>query len=218
MYIAQRGLKVVLAGLKSYGPASLKRYLWEREYSADKWKFAENSIGDCVYPVLEKYARNGSILDLGCGSGNTGNELSANAYRSYLGVDISETCLNKARARSKANGRADKNTFVSGDFLSFAPNEHFDVILFRESMYHVPIPKIPSTIAHYSKYLRDGGVFVVRMATADADGTPKARPTAMMEVLKREFDIVECSHDKGSGGTVIVFRSQKSRGPVPEKQ
>ena len=112
MKIAQRILGLTQSALKSYGPSGLKRIFWDKEYSGDKWNFADHTVGDCVYSHLEKHAANGSILDLGCGSGNTPNELDANAYQSYLGVDISETCLKKASKRSQENGRVDKNKFV----------------------------------------------------------------------------------------------------------
>lgn len=201
----QKLLSRFQSALKSYGPSSIKRLLWDREYSGTKWNFAENSSDDCVYPVLAKYATNGSILDLGCGSGNTANELPATAYRDYVGVDISETCLEKARRRSMENGRAEKNTFASGDFLTYVPNRDFDVILFRESMYHVPIAKIPATIVHYSKYLSPRGVFIVRIATSEG-GKAKARPTQMISVLRKQFDVVEDLFFEESGATVIVFR------------
>lgn len=209
MYIAQRILTIMHSALKSYGPSKIKRLLWDKEYSGDKWNFADNTVGDCVYSHLERHAANGSILDLGCGTGNTSTELAANVYRTYVGVDISEVCLSKATKRTEESGRADKNQFVRGDFLSYAPTQQFDVILFRESMYHVPLGKIKSTLDHYSRYLRDGGVFIVRMGTLGSNGEPKSRPTAMIGVIEAEFDVVEKCQYEESGATVIVFRPRR---------
>ena len=209
MYIAQRILRFMQSALKSYGPSNIKRFLWNKEYSGDKWNFAANSLGDCVYLHLEKHAANGSILDLGCGTGNTANELAANAYRYYLGVDISEACLDKATKRTRECGRAEKNQFVSGDFISYAPNQQFDVILFRESMYHIPLGKIKSTLDHYTRYLKGSGVFIVRLATWE-EGKAKSRPTAMIGIIEREFDVVENCFYKESGATVIVFRPKSA--------
>src|SRR6516165_10721348 len=106
--VAQRILRFGQGALMSYGPSGLKRILWDEEYSGNKWDFADHTESDCVYSHLEKHAANGSILDLGCGTGNTANELDAAAYKSYLGVDISEICLSKARRRSQQSGRAAK--------------------------------------------------------------------------------------------------------------
>jgi SAM-dependent methyltransferase len=207
MDLAKRVIGMMQSGLKSYGPSNLKRKMWDAEYSSDKWDFADNTLGDCVYGHLEKHARNGSILDLGCGT-NTGNELAEQCYRRYVGTDISEVCLNKARTRTKEIGRAAKNDFVVADFMTYEPNEKFDVILFRESMYHVPMNKIKETLDRYAKYLTDDGVFVIRMATSGPDGKTKARPAAMFDIIEREFKVVEKGlHEKaGSKATVLVVR------------
>jgi SAM-dependent methyltransferase len=211
MYIATRVLSLVQSGLKSYGPSNIKRLLWDTEYSSDKWNFADNTVGDCVYAHLEKHAAKGSILDLGCGTGNTATELAEHAYQQYVGADISEVCLNKARRRTTESRRERKNRFVLGDFLSYVPTQQFDVILFRESMYHVPIGKIKPTLDRYSTYLKDGGVFVVRMATSDSDGKTKSRPVTMIGVIQNEFDVVEQGEygESGKRATVIVFRAKK---------
>jgi len=204
--LTQRIVRFGQGAFKSYGPSGLKRIFWDKEYSGTKWNFNDHTENDCVYPHLEKHSANGSILDLGCGSGNTANELAANAYSQYLGVDISEVCLNKARERSQQNGRAGKNRFVYGDFLKFSTPERFDVILLRESLYHFPMQKIESTLTRYAKNLKDSGVFIVRLATADSDGSPKARPTTMIGIIERQFTVLENTYYKEFRSTVIVFR------------
>jgi SAM-dependent methyltransferase len=193
MHIAERTKTLIERFLMSYGPSSIKRRLWDKEFTSTKWDFIDNTEGDCVYENLEKYGRNGSILDLGCGPGNTANELAPSAYQSYVGVDISEAALEKARKRTIVNGRAGKNTFVQGDFVNYDPIEKFDIILFRESMYHVPMGKIKHTLDRLSSYLKEGGVFIVRMYTADKDsgGKEKPRPTAMIQIMETEFEVVE---------------------------
>ena len=210
MYIAQRALTIMRGLLKRYAPSKIKMLLWDQEFSGSHWDFIDNTVGDCVYSHLEKYLKNGSILDLGCGPGNTANELGANAYRTYVGVDISEAALAKARRRTEDNGRADKNRFVCTDFLSYVPAQQFDVILFRESMYHVPLGKVKAILDRYSKYLADGGVFIVRMNTSDGKGSLKHRLTATVGVMEDEFDVVEKRQYGELGPTVIVFRPRCS--------
>jgi 2-polyprenyl-3-methyl-5-hydroxy-6-metoxy-1,4-benzoquinol methylase len=207
-------LRKMRSGLMAYGPSSIKRFLWDREYSADKWHFAYHSAGDCVYQHLEKYAAGGSILDLGCGMGNTATELAMNAYHDYTGVDISEACLKKAEDRTQQCGRSAKNRFVRGDFLSFAPGQKYDVILFRESMYHVPPKKIKSVLDHYAGHLKAGGVFIVRMGTLGPDGQRIPRPWMMFNLIRSEFEVVEdCDHEAFKS-TVIVFRPKGAALPA----
>lgn len=209
MKVIRRNLDRIVGFLKSYGPSDIKRLLWDREFSGSKWNHIDNTDGDCVYPHIERYVRNGSILDLGCGPGNTANELPATAYHTYVGVDISEEALRKARRRTEKNGRAVKNQFVQADFLTYVPTQEFDVILFRESLYHVPLGKVGTTLDRYSKYLRDGGSFIVRMFISDPNnGEEKRRPKAMMSTIESQFNVMEKSQHGKSGPTVVVFRPQ----------
>jgi len=206
MYIAKRIARFITGFTMSYGPKGIKERVWDKEFAGGKWNFIDHTGGDCVYPLLEKYARKGAILDLGCGPGNTANELEETAYHSYLGLDISREALAKATNRTKAAGRSHKNRFVTGDFLAFEPDQRFDVILFRESMYHVPLGKIKPVLKHYSEYLTDRGVFIVRMCLG-MNGKSKFRPIKMVDIIENNYDVVEKGEFGGEhDDTVVVFR------------
>ena len=209
MNIIDRSLQFTRGFLLSYGPEVIKRRFWEKEYRENKWHFAEQSIGDCVYGPLEKYARNGKILDLGCGSGNTANEMADAAYSSYLGVDISEEALAKAAKRSEACGRSSKNRFMRSDFFAFDTTEKFDVILFRESMYHVPVEKVKPLLDKFSQYLANDGVFIVRLYIM-RDGKLKFRPKKMIDIIANNFPVVEKNQYGNAGAVVIVFRKRRT--------
>ncbi|MGD0825559.1 MAG: class I SAM-dependent methyltransferase [Terriglobales bacterium] len=196
MYIVDRTARFVRGFLLSYGPSTIKKRFWDKEYSEEKWAFAYNTVGDCVYPHLERYSANGTILDIGCGSGNTATEMAETSYRSYLGVDISEAALAKARKRSADCGRQNKNSFECGDFLTYVPTGQYDVILFRESMYHVPLGKVKEILDRYSVYLKEG-----------PDGKDKQRPAAMLRIMEAEFEVLEkARYDVPGRPTVMVFR------------
>ncbi len=210
MYIWNRTIRFIRGFLMSYGPSSLKKVFWDQEFSSGKWNFIDYTAGDCVYLHLERFAHNADILDLGCGPGNTANEL-APVYSSYVGVDISEEALAKARRRTVETGRSEKNRFERSDFINYEPAQKFDVILFRESMYHVPLGKIKPMLDRYAEFLNDGGVFIVRLYLVDLKSRrKKPRPTAMMRVVEKEFDVVEKREYGDSQATVIVFRAHSS--------
>ena len=212
MNILVRCVHVTRNALASYGPSFIKKALWNSEYAAGGWEFNDNTEGDCIYPNLEKYARKGNILDIGCGSGNTANELSMDAYGSYVGVDIAEVALEKARQWSERTGRGSKNSFVQADFLKYVPEGRFDIILFRESLYLVPLGEVKKVLDRYSEYLSDRGLFVVRICTSRNNET-KHRPTAMVRAIETGFDIIE-KHQYGEmGPTVIVFQPAGRRQP-----
>jgi 2-polyprenyl-3-methyl-5-hydroxy-6-metoxy-1,4-benzoquinol methylase len=207
MHIVSRGLRLMRGFILSYGPSNIKKRFWDKEYSEDKWNFADHTEGDCVYAHLERYAAKGRILDMGCGSGNTATEM-ASGYQSYIGVDISQTALDKAAKRSRDCGRGEKNQFVCSDFLSFVPPHPFDVILFRESLYHVPLGKVKPTLDRYSMFLKEGGVMIVRLFAGDRQTNEvKARPTAMLDLIAKEYEVLEHRQYEENGlPTVIVFR------------
>jgi SAM-dependent methyltransferase len=231
MYAIKRSLRFMRNAIANYGPPIVKKTLWDREYSVGQWNFNDHTASDPLYPHLARHAKNGSILDIGCGSGNTANELAANAYLVYLGVDISEAALDKARHRTEQNGRTDKVRFLVADFLRYVPTQQFDVILFRHSLYMVPLTKVKTTLDRYSKYLKDGGVFVVSISTTEK-GQRKHRPTTMVRTIETGFDIVDKrQYDESSADgsrslnagskltVVIVFRPKCSAGSkgIPSK-
>lgn len=205
MYIAERTLTIVQGLLKRYGPSSAKKVLWDKEFSTGHWDFIDNTPEDCIYPHLQKYSARGAILDLGCGPGNTANELEDNAYQAYVGVDISQVALDKGRRRSEATGRAHKNHFLLHDILSYEPSGLFNIILFRESLYHIPLTKLKDILDRYSRYLAVNGVVIIRLATFSG-GKIRSRLRAMIEVIEKHYDILEQCQYGSVGPTVIVFR------------
>lgn len=148
---------------KRWGPSKLKQRLWDEEYSQGEWARIEQTENDIVYEFLEKYCAGGSILDLACGSGNTGTELNYGSYRDYTGIDISEVAIQKAMRRSQAAGRDGKNRYFQSDMLSYSPNRAYDIILVRESIQYIPEKRMKSTVDRFVASLSPQGVFVVRV-------------------------------------------------------
>lgn len=210
MGVIRRILLYLHGVLKRYGPSGMKKVFWDQEYDSGKWNFADVTFGDPVYSHLEKYIGHGSILDLGCGQGNTATEL-ASPYRTYVGVDISEVALEKARKRTEETGRTGRNHFTCSDFLSYKPSQEFDVILFRESMYHVPIGQIKTILDKYSQFLAESGVFIVRLYLSGPKGEKRYRPRAVIRTIENEFEVIEKGeYNDRSATTVIVFRPRVS--------
>jgi 2-polyprenyl-6-hydroxyphenyl methylase/3-demethylubiquinone-9 3-methyltransferase len=184
--------------VQRWGSASLKQRLWDREFSEGRWGFIENTPGDPLYHYVEKYCKDGSILDLGCGSGNTGCELNVNAYGDYTGVDISEVALDKARERSADAHRAGKNRYFQSDILDYSPDKSYDVILFRESIYYIPGGRIKGMLDGYSSYLKPGGVFIIRW---HENTTGQKIPN----VLGTGYKVLEEKLLSPSGPIIIIF-------------
>lgn len=187
-------------GLKQrYGTQRMKKRLWDNEYSRGRWGCLDQMEGDCLYAHVERHSRNGSILDLGCGPGTTGNELDAAGYQFYTGVEISQVATEKARARTRENGRAAKNRFFQSDLFSYVPDCQHDVILFGDSIYYVPPRRIQEMLDRYVVYLKPGGVFVVRSWVVSH------RHRSIIEIIERNLRILEREFYHYSQGVVIVL-------------
>jgi predicted TPR repeat methyltransferase len=153
-----------------------------------------------VYTYLEKYAGRGRILDMGCGLGNTGTELNMDSYEEYTGVDISRVAIQKATERSGQQGRSHKNSFTQSDFSRFRPAGKYNVILFRDSLYYLPLRKIKHLLEQYSAYLVPGGVFIVRLW----DGG--AKKDGILKILERDFPVIERRNHSDPPAVVVIFK------------
>jgi SAM-dependent methyltransferase len=185
--------------LQSWGSSEAKRATWNSEFARGRWDHLAETPGDCVYGYVEKYADKGDILDLGCGSGNTGNELDYSAYRSYVGVDVSDVAIQKAIDRTALTGRRSKNRYVRSDILTYSPEGTYRVILFRESLYYVPRGNIVGMLKRYRRYLGDCGVIIVRLCDRE-------RYQGIHELVRTRFDVLEEFQPDDSSTIVLVIR------------
>jgi SAM-dependent methyltransferase len=201
MYVIRKIRNVTRGILQMYGPKTLKRSLWDYEFSRGRWDCLEATPGDVVYPYVERYSNHGSILDLGCGSGSTGNELAIHTYGDYIGVDISAVAIEKAKIRSRENHRTEKNSYLQSDIFSYTPTKHFNVILFRESIYYVSRAKIKPMLDRYSSYLETRGVFIVRMIGGSEVGE-------IVDTISTHFSVVERHISDDPQALVLVFRKR----------
>jgi SAM-dependent methyltransferase len=198
MYVTRRVGKILRGIIYKYGTESLKKRLWNWDYSRSRYGYG-SSARDFLYPFLVEHAHNDSILDLGCGEGKTANELDQEAYTKCVGVDISDVAIAKARAWTERSGRDGKNLFYCSDFESFVPSQQFDMILFRDSLYYLPQPKIKTTLDRYSAFLKEGGCFVVRLC----EGVGRHAP--IVEAIEANFSVTG-KRISEAGAVAIAFR------------
>ena len=199
MYLINKCKNVFRRILQSWGSAWMKRIMWNKEFSEGRWDSLAETPGDCIYRYVEKYSQDGNILDLGCGSGNTGNELDCDAYQSYTGVDISDVAIQKASTRSELSGRSTKNRYYQSDIMTYAPQGAYRVILFREILNYVPHINISGMLQRYQKYLDGRGVFIIRLYDPQ-------KYKAVLEIIRANFHVLEEFLPEDLSAVVVVFR------------
>ncbi len=185
--------------LKKWSNTSIKSTIWDKEFASGQWDSLDHTTEDIIYRYLDKYSNNGSILDLGCGAGNTGNELDEKTYQHYTGVDISKEATEKAIVRSKVNHRNNKNEYFASDIQTYIPSKQYDIILFRESIFYVPVNKIKNMLDGYSPHLKENGNFIVRMCDRDKYGR-------IVKLIRKHYTVVEEYLENQNKSIILVFR------------
>jgi methionine biosynthesis protein MetW len=129
-----------------------------REYYEGYWSPASINLELATFPELQTLlaahiSRTARCLDLGCGDGATcGVFLKANTAE-YVGVDISEAAVERARARGLDARRIDDATR-----LPF-PDHSFDAVVSVEVLEHLFLPQ--PVAREVLRVLKPGGTFFV---------------------------------------------------------
>ena len=164
--------------LQTHGTAKAKQRLWDGEFTNGRW--------DC--------------LD------TTASELNEEAYRQYVGVDVSQIAIDRAQRRINGRGLTQKCRFVQDDIATYEPTEQYDVILFRDSLYYIKRTQVKAVSMRYSRWLKHDGCFIVRIW----DG--KGRLKTIVDIIRHSFDVIEEEWHQQSHAVVLVFRCQAGSG------
>jgi 2-polyprenyl-3-methyl-5-hydroxy-6-metoxy-1,4-benzoquinol methylase len=144
-----------------------QRHRFNRVYETKGWDglwgLSELARYNMITGYTRHYCKEPRILDLGCGEGVLQKYFSSVDYSRYLGIDVSDVAIEKAKSLEN-----DKTQFQVGDVNYLKTNDNFDVIIYNESLYYLSNPKL--AIRSLSNNLNPGGIFIVSM---HKDGTAK---------------------------------------------
>lgn len=198
--------RAVIAALKLWGGAGVRKQIWDFEFKHGCWDFlddlsqAEREAGkrDVVLDVLDSHSHGRSILDLGCGKGRTGWEI-ADTYHEYVGVDISAEAIRFATAYGQDNpARKAKNNYLVADISNFTPPHQFSIILFRESLPYIPTNDIRALLEHYARFLSKDGVLIVRLHD-------RMKFRKIQVVIDEHFQVLQKLELENSSAVILVF-------------
>lgn len=128
------------------------------DFERARRKFAYN-----FDPLIESYASDARILDLGCGVGQFLYYLRKRGFTNITGIDISESQVRLARTM---NPNADIQAVEdSQDYLS-SRKEYFDLIILNDVLEHIPVSDLIPFTATLFQALRTNGTLVVKTVNA----------------------------------------------------
>lgn len=124
------------------------------EKYAEKY-FDDKSDFKRIAPFIRDIAKNGSILEVGCGAGQFVKYLMSCGFL-VTGVDLSESML------ALAHKKVPKGKFQLMDMRSLTfDDNHFDAVLAAYSLIHVPTAEIVSTLKGFHRVMKSGGKLCV---------------------------------------------------------
>ncbi|HET9122618.1 MAG TPA: class I SAM-dependent methyltransferase [Acidiferrobacteraceae bacterium] len=181
-------LKQVLRHLPRWPGRSMD---WNESYKNGRWMYLRGLPELGHYSIIAGYlgtvAPRGSVLDIGCGEGLLCRLLPAAPALEYTGIDLSSRAIDAARAEFSAAGRS----FVCADFCHYQPERSWDAIVFNESLYYAPEPRL--VLTRYARYLKPNGVFVISMYLPR-----RARAWQAVGEVCRTLDEVSVRHANGT--------------------
>lgn len=125
---------------------------------------------DVLLETLELAGR--SVVDVGCGDGGLARLMARNGAH-VLGVEVSPRQLAKARAAAPV---ADER-YVAGIAEALpAPDAGADIVIFFNSLHHVPVEGQDKAVAEAARALKPGGLLYVSEPVAEGPFFEAVKP------------------------------------------
>jgi 2-polyprenyl-3-methyl-5-hydroxy-6-metoxy-1,4-benzoquinol methylase len=170
-----------------------------RENRKDSWQRLrggnEAARYSAVRSAIERYARDGFVLDIGCSQGILQEGL---RYGRYLGVDNCEQSITLARPKC---GR--RTQFVCADGSSFVADQAPDAVVMNEVIYYLPDPI--GVVEHHARRLTPGGVVIISIYARTWSSQ------RLLRALAARFELLESNLIRSGhlAWTVAVYRPSR---------
>jgi len=187
------------SAMRPYRPMAGGKRLLEDEYADGAWDYLAGMPELGRFSVLAGYCQHlhdrPAILEIGCGEGLLAERLCSARFKSYVGVDISDTAISRARAKSVPNA-----AFVASDALNFQPTEAYDLILFTECLEYFDDPA--ALLQRFEASLTPTGFIIVSMFV----GGDTNRTDKIWKMLGRRYTCVDETRVSNAQGLSWVIR------------
>jgi SAM-dependent methyltransferase len=183
-----RGVHGIAARL---GWKSLRALAFDEKYRNGDWNFSAKDTD--LLDLLGKYAAQGNILALGCGTARLVSYLKPGSFQSFVGVDLSPVAIGQASRQAN-----DRVSFKVGDMTKYECDRLFEVILFPESIYYVKAQSRKKLLLRMRDSLSPGGRIIVSIAQPQRYGE-------ILSLIRRDFKVDVDQDRPGGGGRLLAF-------------
>lgn len=171
--------------------------LWEDFYRRTKdedipWNGLSSDFYDNTWTGFE-LPKKGNILDVGCGTGDKALFLAKKGFKVW-GLDISETAVERARA--KAEGLKNKPKFFRQDALEISKEDSlngvkFDVVFDILCTHFLKNSEKLVYLKGLSKFIKPGKTFYILVNFTKENNPPKDQPSWIQEIAMSGEDVKE---------------------------
>ena len=178
------------------------RWSWNDQFRSGYWDTLRNRRGT-VASLVEQLAGGGDIVELGCGEGVLIESVDPDAYRTYVGVDLSRVAIDAATRRARQAG-LEKCRFEVGRFEQCPHLADASLVIMEESLYYLKPRRQRRLLRRCLGRLNAGGriVVAVHCATRHRSTLASCRRAAVVEREIRESDRV-----------ILTLRARDEAGP-----
>ena len=179
----------------------------DNEYTSGSWDhfFGPDELArhEALVNLIHQSHPRPRLLDLGCGSGRLASLLNPIQLANYLGADISNEGLKRARSLSRP---APLDRFEQRDFEVWTPEAgEFDLITFNECLGYAADPL--RTARRFAQVLAPGGALIVSHFQA-------GNYREFWRRLSRDFDFTAALAVTNAKGQVWDLRILHLRPPI----
>ncbi len=174
-----------------------KRLSWNYKYAIGKWDYMGKEASRYIQIIRfieETNILMPRILDLGCGYGSLYQYLDENTIEQYVGVDLSDTAIYKAKKKNQK-----KAHYYVADIQNFNLDQNFDIIVFNEVLYYLDNPI--KSVARFDSNVSKNGFYIFSFFGERED--LKEKLSYSYNLIKTKSILVE--NDKRSWG-ISLFK------------
>jgi trans-aconitate methyltransferase len=143
-----------------------EQWVWNDQYRRGRWNNLDAQRDPVTVAYVERLAKHGAVIELGCGTGTLATTINPQAYSKYIGYDLSEVAIERARAVA-AQRCLSKCTFIAGDMATWEGSSDLALIVIEEALMYLPPADQESLLRKCLSSLKPGGYLLVTAHSAE---------------------------------------------------